>query len=96
MTIHEGPVGAEALDLSCLSPSPASLALSDGWRTDLLSCSFSLKHREGLQACALRLGRILLRLGPLGLGSSLKGRPPRKHPLALGSRLHLAPFGNVP
>lgn len=24
------------------------------------------------------------------------GHPPRKHPLALGSRLHLAPFGSVP
>jgi len=33
---------------------------------------------------------------PVGSWFLPEGHPPRKHPLALGSRLHLAPFGNVP
>ena len=33
---------------------------------------------------------------PCGSWFLPEGHPPRKHPLALGSRLHLAPFGNVP
>ena len=73
MTIHEGPVGAEPLDLSSCRFA-ASLDPERRLPYRFLSCSFSLKHREGMQACALRLGRILLRLGrPLGHGSSLKG-----------------------
>ena len=61
MIIHEGPVGAEPLDLSSCRFA-ASLNPERRLPYRFLSCSFSLKHREGMQASALRLGRILLRL----------------------------------
>ena len=55
----------------------------------------ALKHRERQRGCALRRGGLLLhyraRIGSWFL--SLRGHPPRKQTLALGSSLAFAPSG---
>jgi hypothetical protein len=59
------------------------------------SAAFTLKHRECKQASAHRRGGLLLR-GSAPMRSwflPLRGHPPRKQTLALGSCLTLAPSG---
>jgi hypothetical protein len=59
------------------------------------SAAFTLKHRECKQVSARRLGGLLLRRSaPTGSRFlPLRGHPPRKQTLALGSCLTLAPSG---